>query len=56
MAKPPSSMAENGERPPWNRPIGVRAPATMTERVLTEPAVFTEPGMATSEELWVAQA
>src|SRR5690242_14465112 len=31
MATPPSSAAERLFRPPSRRPIGVRAPATMTE-------------------------
>jgi hypothetical protein len=32
----PRSTAANPTRPPWNLPTGVRAPATMTERVMGE--------------------
>src|SRR5438093_13670426 len=35
IAWAPRSTARSGARPPRNRPIGVRAPATMNERVTT---------------------
>src|SRR5436190_4530268 len=51
IAWAPRSTARSGARPPRNRPIGVRAPATMNERVTTSSVrgADAEPRVAGSE-------
>src|SRR5258708_32862883 len=37
MAAPPNCIPVKPAKAPWNLPIGVRAPETITERVMKEP-------------------
>ena len=47
MASAPRSTPENGVSEPSSRPIGVRAPATMTEVVMVKTPIALTSGMGT---------
>ncbi|GHE62875.1 hypothetical protein GCM10018782_41320 [Streptomyces griseoaurantiacus] len=53
IAKPPSSAPEKDFREPSKRPMGVRAPATITEVVLFVALMSCDPLTGCTAEEWM---